>query len=208
MLFLVAFLFSSTNSIAQVPVLDGSPAEWPAILNNAANTKKAFKHDPFNMNGVDDQWTGGSSDPDAFPSQNWHWVYGNSNDKGDIANAGAVLLGTRLYFFGDRTATNGDAQIGFWFFLGGIKPTGTGSSSSPFTGEHVNGDLLIISTFTNGGGHAVPTVYEWQGKTASAPGALVQITPINSSVADLITNSSTQDVPPAGAGNGTTAANA
>src|SRR5438552_11418477 len=75
-LFLVAFLFSSTNSMAQVPVLDGSPAEWPAILNNAANTKKAFKHDPFQMNGVDDQWTGGSSDPDAFPSQNWHWVYG------------------------------------------------------------------------------------------------------------------------------------
>src|SRR5207249_4830948 len=150
---------------AQVPVLDGSPAEWPAILNNAANTKKAFKHDPLNILHSDDQWTGGSQDGDAFPSVNWHWINGNSNDKGDIGNAGAVLLGTRLYFFGDRSATNGDAQIGFWFYLGGIHQIGDGTVSSGFAGEHVNGDLLIISNFTNGGGHAVPAVFEWQGKT-------------------------------------------
>src|SRR5438552_3900503 len=58
--------------------LNGDPLKWPAILNNAANTKKGFKHDPFNALHVDDQWTGGSSDADVDPTTNWHWVYGNS----------------------------------------------------------------------------------------------------------------------------------
>ncbi len=186
-------LFFVFNGMAQVPQIDGNPSEWPAILNNAANTKKAFRHDPFNINHIDDSWTGGSQDGDASPSADWTWVYGNSNDKGDIGNAGAVLIGTKLYFFGDRSSFSGDAQIGFWFFLNNVQPTGNGANpGSPFSGEHANGDLLIISNFTNGGGNAVPTVYEWQGKTANSPGAPV-IAP-NASAA-LTTNSSQQNVP-------------
>src|SRR5438477_10198627 len=138
-----------------VITIDGNPSDWPAVLTDPTNTKKAFKHDPFNALHIDDQWTGGSSDPDNI--SNWTWVNGNSNDKGDIANAGAVLLGCNLYFFGDRTATNGDAQIGFWFFLGGVAPVGDGSVASGFSGSHTNGDIFIISNFTNGGGNAQPS---------------------------------------------------
>src|SRR5437762_2631388 len=188
-IFLMLALLSSfliPEKLSAQIVLDGSPAEWPAVLNNAANTKKAFKHDPFDILHVDDQWTGGSSDQDAHPFSDWHWINGNSNDKGDIANAGAVLLhNDTLFFFGDRTATNGDAQIGFWFFAGDVHPVGSGDTASGFVGDHTNGDLLIISNFVNGGGHAVPSIYEWQGKTASAPGGLVLA--INPK-ADLITN--------------------
>src|SRR5437763_16796036 len=100
-LFLMLFLFTAVLTPdevkAKVPVIDGNPSEWPGILNNVANTKKAFRHDPFNANGIDDGWTQGSQDGDADPSTNWHWVFGNSNDKGDIGNAGAILLGTKLY---------------------------------------------------------------------------------------------------------------
>jgi hypothetical protein len=191
--------FYSSDLLAQVPQIDGDPSEWPGILNNTANTKKGFKHDPFNVNGVDDQWTGGSSDADASPASNWHWVKGNSNDKGDIGNAGAVLLNGKLYFFGDRSSESGDAQIGFWFFKNNVQPTGTGDRSSPFIGEHSNGDLLIISNFTNGGGHAKPTVYEWLGKTATSPGSPQIVT---GALADLTTNSSLQDAP--GGATGTT----
>src|SRR4051812_38576208 len=70
--------FTGLTSWSQI-VIDGDPADWPAALNNAANVQKAFRHDPFNQLHIDDQWTGGSQDND--PINNWHWVYGNSNDK-------------------------------------------------------------------------------------------------------------------------------
>lgn len=195
---LFLLLFLSFNVKAQLPVIDGNPNEWPGILNNATHTKKAFKHDPFNQNHVDDSWTGGSQDDDASPSLDWTWVYGNSNDKGDIGNAGAVLIGTKLYFFGDRASFSGDAQIGFWFFLNNVRPTGNGANpGSPFLGEHANGDLLIISNFTNGGGNAVPTIYRWTGKTPTAPGGPVVVT---NATAALTTNNLLQNAPGGAAG--------
>ena len=195
-IYYVAFLlllFSQSSLHSQI-IIDGDPSDWPAVLNNPANTKKAFKHDPFDVLHVDDQWTGGSSDTGANPSTHWFWANGNSNDKGDIANAGAVLLGTKLYFFGDRTAANGNAQIGFWFFKDDVRPTGNGSGSSPFTGEHVNGDILIISNFVNGGGNAQPSIYIWAGKTDVNPGALILVTGVGLDAA-LTTNSSVVNVP-------------
>jgi hypothetical protein len=189
---LFSFIFSSYVT-AQVPVIDGNPSEWPGILNNPANAKKAFAHDPFNQNGIDNQWTGGSQDGDVNPSTDWHWVYGNSNDKGDIGNAGAVLVGCTLYFMGDRSAQNGDAQIGFWFFIDDVQPIGTGLISSGFTGHHTAGDLLIISNFTNGGGNAVPTVYVWTIDAAHPAGYPRLIS--TSTNATLTTNATTYPAP-------------
>jgi hypothetical protein len=195
-IYYVAFLllFFSQSPLHSQIIIDGDPSDWPAVLNNPANTKKAFKHDPFDVLHVDDQWTGGSSDIGVNPNTHWFWANGNSNDKGDIANAGAVLLGTKLYFFGDRTAANGNAQIGFWLFKDDVRPTGDGSSSSPFTGEHVNGDLLILSNFVNGGGNAQPSIYMWAGKTDVNPGGLVLVTD-GGLDAGLATNSSVMTVP-------------
>ena len=190
---MVSLIFTGFTSWSQI-VVDGNPTEWPSTLNDPTNLKKAFRHDAFNANGTDDQWTRGSQDPDPYPAIDWNWVLGNSNDKGDIGNAGAILIGTKLFFFGDRAAVNGAAQIGFWFFLGGVKPSGNGLSSSPFEGEHTNGDLLIISNFTNGGGNAAPLVYMWKNKTTSSPGGLVLISAsiVN---AEIKTNTQLRNVP-------------
>src|ERR1043165_7508202 len=141
------FLFSSIAS-AQTFTLDGLPNDWPAILNNASNPAKVFIRDANNTN--DNQFTTGSKDPGLIST--WGWVLGQTNDKGDISNAGAALIGTKLVFFGDRTAINGDAQIGFWFFQDNVAPIGTGESNSLFSGEHKIGDVLVLSNFTNGGG--------------------------------------------------------
>lgn len=141
--------------------VDGNPNDWPAALNTVSLTKKAFQRDAFQANGNDDQWTGGSQDNDVNISSEWSWVLGNSNDKGDIANAGLFICNGVLYFFGDRAAINGDAQIGLWLFKDNVQKTGTGIRASGFTGSHQNGDLLIISNFTNGGGTSVPTIYVW-----------------------------------------------
>ncbi|WP_428225427.1 SprB repeat-containing protein [Flavobacterium sp.] len=188
-LFLILSPFYTSTIWAQISI-DGNPSDWPSALNDANNTKKAFRHDPFNSN-VDDQWTGGSQDGDASPAANWKWALGNSNDKGDIANAGAVLIGNTLYFFGDRAAQNGDSQIGFWFFLNNVGPN---ASPTSFNGEHSNGDILIISNFTNGGGNAKPNVYVWSNKTANSPGGLVQIDD-NQVNALIKTNTQTYNAP-------------
>src|SRR5436190_4271541 len=190
LLLLSSFLIPD-KLLAQSPPLNGDPLKWPSILNNAANTKKGFKHDPFNTLHVDDQWTGGSSDADVDPTTNWHCVFGNSNDKGDIGNAGAIILGDTLWFLGDRSSFSGDAQIGFWFFKDDVHPAPDGAKSSPFTGHHSNGDLLIISNFTNGGGHAVPTIYEWLNGVPQ-----LQTT----AIADALTNPGTVNAPGGAAG--------
>ena len=157
---LVFFLFSSTAS-AQAFTLDGLPNDWPAILNNASNPTKVFVRDANSTN--DNQFTNGARDPGLIST--WIWSLGQTNDKGDISNAGAALIGTKLCFFGDRTAINGDAQIGFWFFQNNVAPLGT--TGGGFSSEHKIGDILVLSNFTNGGGNVVLRVYEWVGSGGS-----------------------------------------
>jgi Ig-like domain CHU_C associated/SprB repeat len=165
---LILFGFFSSNLTAQF-ILDGNPIEWPGILNNAANRTKVFVRDANNTN--DNQFTTGSQDPNLIAT--WGWSLGQTNDKGDISNAGAALLpGKMLVFFGDRAAINGDAQIGFWFFKSNIHPIGTGLINSLFTVEHQVGDLLVLSNFTNGGGKVQLRVFKWVG--GSNPLTLVQ----------------------------------
>ena len=145
---------------AQTITVDGDPSDWPAALNG--NMVKAFVHDRANVS--DDNKFDASKDVEDTPL--WDWSIGQVNDKGDITNAGAVLInGDELYFFGDRTAINGDAQIGFWFFQNGTRPVGT--TSGNFAPEHAIGDLLILSNFTNGGGQVTIRVYRWVGSGGS-----------------------------------------
>src|SRR5687767_9727444 len=87
-LFLLCF---STVLLAQITV-DGNPADWPAVLNNGVAAVKAFKHDATNTN--DDQFTQGSQDDNVMTTK-WRWNFGNTNDKGDIQNTGAALIGTK-----------------------------------------------------------------------------------------------------------------
>jgi hypothetical protein len=134
--------------------------EWAAVLNNASITKKSLVHD--NNNSNDSQFTTGSKDSNILPL-GWEWTNGQTNNKGDISNAGAVILGEYLYFFGDRASINGDAQIGFWFFLNPVAPGQDDKGAEPFVGTHAVGDILILSNFTNGGGTSGIRIYKWVG---------------------------------------------
>src|SRR5262249_37849392 len=73
-----------------------------------------------------------------------------------------------LFFGSDRLDNSGDAQQGFWFFQNSI---GLGSNSvgggTGFTGVHKDGDLLVISDFSNGGATSTITVYKWDSTCAS-----------------------------------------
>jgi hypothetical protein len=184
--------FFPTKLLAQITV-NGQPGDWPAVLNGTSTTiVKSFVHDAFQANGTDNSFTGGSSDNLNIPG--WSWVYGNSNDKGDIANAGAALIGTTLYFFGDRAAVNGDAQIGFWFFHDKVGPTGTGVTNSPFSGVHTVGDLLLLSNFTNGGGAVNLNIYKWVGTGGDIAGGVLRTVALGT-VGTAMVNTSDQSVP-------------
>src|SRR5207247_4681438 len=66
----------------------------------------------------------------------------------------------------------GDANMGFWFFQDknvGLNPNGT------FSGQHQDGDILIQSSLTTGGGISDIHVYKW----VAASGGLVEITGLN-----------------------------
>jgi len=101
---------------------------------------------------------------------NWHSEIGSVPDKDEITHAYAAIgldpgTGNRvLVFGGDRFATNGDANIGFWFFQ---SPVSVDPVTGDFHGNHVNGDLFILSAFSGGGGTSTIKVYEWVGTPLS-----------------------------------------
>jgi hypothetical protein len=89
----------------------------------------------------------------------------NVTDKGDIMNAYAVAYtdpssGHKFMFFAlERNANAGDANVAFWFLGGSASCPAAGGS---FTGTHQDGDLLVVSAFTNGGSVSTINAYEWQ----------------------------------------------
>lgn len=120
-------------------------------------------------------FTGGGS-KDTNNVTEWAWTSGDvAPDKDELADAFAVAYRSpvdtgktnagdlMLYFGTDRYANNGDAQIGFWFFRNavGLRSDGT------FSGTHTNGDILVLSDFTQGGRVGTVKVYKWVGSGGS-----------------------------------------
>ena len=136
----------------------------------SATTNATFVADIDN----DTFFTGGSSKDFQDIEGNWLITTTSVPDKDEIDHAFAAtyidnsaLCGSTntcghkiLVFGGDRHATNGDANIGFWFFQGAVA---VDLPNSRFTGFHQNGDLFIVSAFTQGGGTSIVDVYEWVG---------------------------------------------
>ena len=105
---------------------------------------------------------GGSKDVNDVPD----WEYSATDvapDKDEILDAFAAAYekdgDTFVYFGADRFDGSGDSFIGFWFFQDEI---GLGANGQ-FIGEHVVGDILVVSDFTNGGDISTIKIYEWDG---------------------------------------------
>ena len=119
--------------------------------------------------------TGGSKDDLDVPS--WRYSDGSSPPKDEITNAYAALyvkdagLGagaeTILVFGADRFAQSGSAQIGFWFFQQDVHPV---AGSNTFSNAHSDGDILILSDFSQGGAISTIRVFRWNGPGGAIPG--------------------------------------
>jgi len=117
----------------------------------------------FNTN---DDTTFATGSKDILPISGWQCNHdSNVNSKIDIANAYAVAYtapnGDQVIYFGmERNANTGDANVGFWFLQDDVNCSSPGGAVN-FTGNHRDGDLLIVSAFTNGGDVSNVTVYRW-----------------------------------------------
>src|SRR6266446_9065777 len=117
-------------------------------------------------------FTGGGS-KDDLDTTNWNWKDGSVPDKDNLAHAYAARYSSSgnvyLYFGADRTANNGDSQIGFWFFLGSVAPVAGGTFGPA---AHTNGDILVLSDFTQGGTVVTVRVFEWHSPGGAINGTL------------------------------------
>ena len=131
-------------------------------------------------------FTGGGS-KDDLDTTNWNWKDGSVPDKDDLSHAYAARYNSGgsvyLYFGADRFANNGDSQIGFWFFRGSVGPV-AGGTFGP--GSHTNGDLLILSDFTQGGAVVTVRVLEWHSPGGAINGTLDLIAGTTATPADCV----------------------
>lgn len=173
-------LFLSGQVFAQAEH-DGDPADWQNLITNNNFLKINNPRVDLMNSGTDEALGSGAKDVNDFPL--WHWSY-QTNDKTDIHGATIVLLpGNIVRFAADRFAQNGDAEIGIWLLKGPLSANADGT----FTGPHTNGDVLITSKFTNGGGVSTITVRTWQNGILSTA-----IVPLSGKAR---VNSSEKDVP-------------
>jgi hypothetical protein len=119
---------------------------------------------------------GGSKDPQDLPAWKWKDDVGGLPDKSNIRDSYAASYtdatsGDELLYFGaDRFDGSGDAAIAFWFLQDEAAQTPANASSGTFTGVHTDGDVLVISNFSNGGAVSTITVYKWDPSCTKASG--------------------------------------
>ena len=160
---------------------DASPLDDWQTLNNGGGHAIATTLDANNnpveipdLGGQTTFTTGGSKDD--LDISNWRHTTGSSPPKDEITNAYAAAYqagaDTYLVFGADRFAQNGDSVIGFWFFQNAISLITTGPNAGQFSGVHRNGDILILSDFTQGGGEVTIRVFKWNAPGGSIDGTL------------------------------------
>ena len=89
----------------------------------------------------------------------------NVNSKIDIMNAYAASYDAGgdevLYFALERNANTGTADVGFWFLQDPDVDCDSPGGATAFTGDHVDGDVLVVSEFTSGGTVSTIKVFRW-----------------------------------------------
>jgi hypothetical protein len=116
-------------------------------------------------------------------SAEWRCVHANNvTDKGDLVNTYGVSYVTAageqiLYFGAEKNDASGTNNLGVWFLQDPeVDCSDTqGGNGTAFSGNHVIGDILVVSEFTGGGSTATITAYEWRPGDPAAVNNLVQL---------------------------------
>jgi uncharacterized repeat protein (TIGR01451 family) len=133
--------------------------DWNS-LNHAIDS--VFIPGSVEKDGADVTYYSGGGSKDVNDISQWKYSSNDvAPDKDEILDAFAAAYekngDTFVYFGADRFDGSGDSFIGFWFLQNNISLGASGS----FNGVHKNGDILVLSDFTNGGSVAGIKIYEW-----------------------------------------------
>lgn len=154
---------------------DAAPGDdWGNVFvpDSSSEFASLFVDDAINSTPDELLFTGGNS-KDIDDISAWRWTSGPGvQDKNDIEDAFAAAYnvdGDLVVYFGlDRYASNGAAQVGFWFLKSNFGTVAGGT----FIGSHAVGDVLVQIDFENGGTNPVLRVYEWVGTGGNTSGTL------------------------------------
>src|SRR5437667_1155579 len=156
--------------------------DWDqAFANTSGALAASFVSDAVNTTADDIYTGGGSKDTQGIQQGQWLFTASKPQGKNDITHAYAAAYtdssnGHLLLYAGlDRFDNSGDATAGFWFFKNAIGQNAnvTQNGGHPFTGQHANGDILLVSDFTIGGSTSTIKVFKWLGNDAT--GGLVAL---------------------------------
>jgi hypothetical protein len=125
--------------------------------------------------GDDTTYATGSKDTLGIGNGGWQCNHDNNvNSKIDIMNAYVLSYtnpanGHKIFYFGlDKNKDNGTNDVGFWFLQNGAACSAP-SGHLNFQGAHQDGDTLVVSEFTGGGGVSTIKAFRW---AAAATGPL------------------------------------
>jgi hypothetical protein len=172
------------------------PVDWDAIFNADGSTKASLPAGfddaaltkDFNNTGntflTNDTTTYATGSKDTLPISGWQCNFDNNvNSKIDVMNAYATSYQLPantgdefMYFALERNTNTGTADVGFWFLQDEVGCSSTGGAVT-FTGEHRDGDVLIVSEFSNGGTVSTINVYRWDRNNGNADCSLNPIGP-------------------------------
>jgi uncharacterized repeat protein (TIGR01451 family) len=160
----------------------GSPSGSGSFTHGTASGALAgsFFTDKVNTSADDIFQGGGSKDTLGIQQGRWLFTASKPQGKDDIthAYASAYIDSNQhliLYAGMDRYDNSGDSTAGFWFFGNNIgeNPNVTTNGGHPFTGQHADGDILLVSDFTIGGSTSTIKVFRWTGNDST--GSLVAL---------------------------------
>ena len=145
--------------------------DWGSITAAAASTDFGLTTDSKNNTVFDsaDSTTYTLASKDTKPVSGWTCVSANNvTDKGDITNAYVALMAAsggseNLYFGLEKTASNGDNNVGIWLLQDSSVACSSSGTSTTFGGQHTDGDIFLVSEFTNGGVVSSINAYRWNG---------------------------------------------
>jgi hypothetical protein len=143
-------------------------ADWNDVYTDvvtnggSTNTSGALIQDFQDDSAQPDSSHHEPSNKDDQPLGDWGCVVkDNVSNKDDIRHAYAAAYESGddlLVFFGaDRDTNEGSANIAAWFFQNPVGCTSPGD----FSGQKTDGDLFVVSEFSNGGNISEINVYVW-----------------------------------------------
>jgi hypothetical protein len=127
--------------------------------------------------GADDTtYSTGSKDTLGIANGGWQCGHSNNvNNKVDINNAyigsfwtgGSAGSGDHILYAGvEKEKNNGTNDIGVWFLQGSASCSQPSGPNINWSGTgHRNGDVLLVSEFSNGGGVSTVKTFTWRAST-------------------------------------------